>query len=382
MGTATADTRPQAPRRVIVWSTAAVSLLVATAVWSAIRFEPSHLLRLDLAAAVAACALVPVAIRRPFAGGLALSVLTVLSHVVTPAATFAALNTARQRPTRQALLVGAAGVTGHAVLGWWRPAAGLSYRWWLLLVVVTYAALLGWGTWARAREALLNSLRERAHRAEAEQQRRVAEARLAERTRMAREMHDVLAHRLSLLAVYAGALEYRPDAPPQRLAEAAGVIRDGVHQALDELREVVTVLRQDPDEDPDGPPGPGLDDVPRLVRESNAAGLTVGLDDRIGLPAEVSAVTGRTAYRIVQEALTNARKHAAGRPVRIVLAGRPGGRLTVDVRNRLAPAGPGLPGAGLGLLGLAERVTLAGGELRHSTESGEFQLYAELPWRT
>jgi signal transduction histidine kinase len=368
---------------VLIWSTAAVGLLVATAVFSAARFEPTHLLWLDLAAAVVACALVPVSILRPVTGGLALSLLVVLSHVVTPAATFAALNTARQRPLRPALLVGAAGVAGHAALGWWRPAAGLSYRWWLLLVVVAYAALLGWGTWAQAREALLNSLRERAHRAEAEQHRRIAEARLAERTRMAREMHDVLAHRLSLLAVYAGALEYRPDAPPHRLAEAAGVIRAGVHQALDELREVVTVLRQDPDGgEPDNPPGPGLDDLPRLIRESAAAGLQVSFDDRVGLPAEVTPVTGRTAYRIVQEALTNARKHAAGHPVCVVLSGRPGGRLTVDVRNRLAAAAPGLPGAGLGLLGLAERVALAGGELRHHTDNGHFHLYAELPWRT
>ncbi|WP_328474063.1 histidine kinase [Actinoplanes sp. NBC_00393] len=382
MGTATCDRRPAATRTVIIWSTLAVGVLIASAVYSAVRWEPSALLGLDIAVAVLACALVPVAILRPVTGGLLLSALAALSHVVTPAATFAALNTARQRPLRQAALVSAAGIAGHAVLGWWRPPGGLSYQWWLLLVVVAYAALLGWGTWARAREALLTSLRERAERAEAEQHRRVAEARLAERTRMAREMHDVLAHRLSLLAVYAGALEYRPDAPPQKLTEAAGVIRAGVHQALDELREVITVLRQDPDDESDGPPAPGLDDVPRLVGETRDAGLSVGFDDRIGLPAPVPAVTGRTAYRIVQEALTNARKHAAGRPVRIVVDGNAGGTLRVDVRNPLAVAAPGLPGAGLGLLGLAERVTLAGGELRHSAEGGEFHLYAELPWRS
>src|SRR5207248_4347589 len=68
---------------------------------------------------------------------------------------------------------------------------------------------------------------------------------MAERTRIAREMHDVLAHRLSLLATYAGAIEYRPDAPPEQVARAAGVVRAGAHQALDELREVITVLRED-----------------------------------------------------------------------------------------------------------------------------------------
>ncbi|MEV6302099.1 histidine kinase [Actinoplanes sp. NPDC051861] len=374
------------PRWVVASSTAAIGALIAVAVFSGAATGTTDRLALDIALAVAACALVPVTIHRPLPGGLALSALAALSPVVTPAATFAALNTARQRPLRQALIVGTAGVAGHAVLGWWRPNPGLSYRWWLLLTLLAYAALLGWGIWAQAREALYDSLRERAARAEAEQHRRVAEARLAERTRMAREMHDVLAHRLSLLAVYAGALEYRPDAPPAQLAQAAGVVRAGVHQALTELREVITVLREDPGDDPDRP-GPGLDEVPRLVTEARDAGLAVGFDDRVGLPADVTAVTGRTAYRILQEALTNARKHAGGRPVHVVLAGSPGGTLTVDVTNPLPAADPrpaagSLPGAGLGLLGLTERVTLAGGDLTHTADRGEFHLHAELPWRT
>src|SRR6185369_6631670 len=104
-----------------------------------------------------------------------------------------------------------------------------------------------------------------------------SEARLAERTLIAREMHDVLAHRLSLLAMYAGAVEYRPDAPPERLAEAAGVLRLGVHQALDELREVIAVLRED-----DAGVVRSLPDVPGLVREAVAAGQTVHLRDESG----------------------------------------------------------------------------------------------------
>ena len=159
---------------------------------------------------------------------------------------------------------------------------GLPYGWWLVLLIAAYAALVGWGQLARARRALIASLRERARRAEAEQGRRVAEARTAERTRIAREMHDVLAHRLSLLATYAGALEYRPDAPPEQLARAAGVVRAGVHQALDELREVIGVLREEDHGDgdrrrpaaaagwPTCPPGRGARD----------AGARVQLDDR------------------------------------------------------------------------------------------------------
>ena len=94
---------------------------------------------------------------------------------------------------------------------------GLPYGWWFVLVVVSYAALVGWGALTQARLALIGSLRERAERAEAEQDRRVAEARALERARIAREMHDVLAHRLSLLATYAGS----DGVPPGLLARAA-----------------------------------------------------------------------------------------------------------------------------------------------------------------
>ncbi len=123
--------------------------------------------------------------------------------------------------------------------------------------------LVGWGALTQARQALIQSLRERAERAEAEQDHRVAEARAQERARIAREMHDVLAHRLSLLATYSGAMEYRPDSSPEQLSRAAGVIRTGAHQALDELRQVITLLRED--EPDDGltlqPPQPGLSDL-------------------------------------------------------------------------------------------------------------------------
>ena len=133
-------------------------------------------------------------------------------------------------------------------------------------MLVAEAALVGWGELSRARQALLESLREQARRAEAEQASRVAEARAAERASIAREMHDVLAHRLSLLATYAGALEYRPDAPPEQLARAAGVVRAGVHQALDELREVIGVLRDDDDAPAATRPQPSLSDLRRAGR--------------------------------------------------------------------------------------------------------------------
>jgi signal transduction histidine kinase len=283
------------------------------------------------------------------------------------------------------LAVAVTGVAAHAVQGWWRPTGGLSYAWWLVLMTAAYAALVGWGALARARHALLASLRERARRAEAEQGHRVAEARVAERARIAREMHDVLAHRLSLVATYAGALEYRPDSSPEQLSRAAGVVRAGVHQALDELREVISLLGEDRDdredrEDGDATgagPGGGLAE---LVDESRDAGTPVRLDDRLASSPALPATTGRTVYRVVQESLTNARRHAAGQPVTVVLDGRPGEGLVVDVRNPL-PTEPSTSPGGTGLVGLTERVRLAGGRLDHgSTGTGEFRVHAWLPW--
>jgi signal transduction histidine kinase len=236
-------------------------------------------------------------------------------------------------------------------------------------------AAIGWGLFVRARRELVRSLREQAGRAG-------DEARAAERQRIAREMHDVLAHRLSLLSVHAGALEFRPGAPAAEVAEAAGVIRESARTALDELRGVIGVLREDGSETLTQPPQPTLADLGALVEESKAAGMRitawVELDDVEPPPTAV----GRTAYRIAQEGLTNARKHAPGAAVTLSV-GAPDGDLQVEVRS-LAPvavaSGPPLPGSGTGLIGLAERVALAGGRLEHGIDpEGAFVLRARLP---
>ncbi|MFC4534853.1 sensor histidine kinase [Sphaerisporangium dianthi] len=362
---------------------AGMGALIALAMWG--RSGPAGgMTVLDIAAGVAGWALSPVLLWRPVGGALALTALAALSPAATPPATLGALRVAQRRRFPLAAAVAAAGIAAHAAQGLWRPNGGISFAWWLGLVTVAYGALAGWGALARARGLLLASLRERAVRAEAEQGRRVAEARMMERTRIAREMHDVLAHRLSLLATYAGALEYRPDSPPERLAHAAGVVRAGVHQALEELRQVINLLREEDGEGHGGRPQPALADLPRLVEESRDAGEVVRMSDEVVHPDALPAATGRTVYRVVQEALTNARKHAAGRPVQVVLRGRPGERLVIDIRNRLPRQGahpPLMPGAGTGLVGLTERVHLAGGRLDHQvTAGGEFRLQAWLPW--
>ena len=343
----------------------------------------SAVLVLDVAAALLGCALVPpLLLRRGVGAGAALGVLAALSPVATPTATMATFVVARTQPLPSAVTVAAASTVAHALRGLWRPYPGLSYGWWLLLVVAVHAALLLAGTLAQARGQLVASLRERAERAEAEQERRLQEARAAERTRIAREMHDVLAHRLSLLATYAGALEFRPDAPPEQTARAAGVVRSLTHQALDELREVIGLLRDDGEAADPPRPQPGLADLERLVAESRDAGMQVRLRQRCAASPTLTEAVGRTAYRIVQEGLTNAHRHAPGAPVTVDVRGTPGEGLDVAVVND-RPGGP-VPvalGSSTGLIGVAERVAVVGGTVEHGpTADGGFRLRARLPW--
>ena len=242
--------------------------------------------------------------------------------------------------------------------------------------------VVAWGMFVRARRQLLVSLRERALRAEAEQQLRVKQARHQERARIAREMHDVLAHRISLLSVHAGALEFRPDAPPEEITKAAGVIRASAQQALQDLREVIGVLREDETEDTPERPQPNIADLPTLIDESRRAGMTVRYENRLPDLGAVPTGIGRSAYRTVQEALTNARKHAPDATVSVVVDGSAGADLTIEVRTPLMGAASGIPGSGTGLIGLAERATLSGGRLEHGpTADGEFRVRAWLNWR-
>ncbi|GAA1728437.1 hypothetical protein GCM10009809_25020 [Isoptericola hypogeus] len=331
----------------------------------------------DVAVGVAAVALVPLLFtRRGVPAAVALAVLAAVSGAATPASTVATLQVARWYPVRTAVAVAAAGVAGHAVQALWRPV-GLPLGWWLLCVVAVHAALLGWGAYGQERAALLWSLRDRARRAEEEQDRRVAEARVAERTRIAREMHDTLAHRLSLLAATAGALEFRPDAPPERLAEAAGRVRAGTSEALEDLRQVVRLLRAAPD---DLGPLPGLDDVARLVEESRAAGQVVSYE-RHGSAAPPRPVTV-AAFRTVQEGLTNARRHAPGSRVSVVVDTGDGELRVVvaDEGAHPAAAPASSDGSGTGLVGLRERVALLGGSLDAGPRGTGFALDVRLPW--
>ena len=259
-----------------------------------------------------------------------------------------------------------------------------------LWILSYHVALVGVGMYRRAHRELVASLRARVAQAEQAQQLLAEQARRAERDRIAAEMHDVLAHRVSLLALHAGALEIRPDQGPAQVQATAALIRVTARQALTELRDVIGVLR-DRESEPDAPhaPQPTLADIAPLIAEFQAAGLNVTLDMQVQQPESAPGGLGRDTYRIVREGLTNVTKHASGTAAIVEVSGQVGEGLRVVVRNRLPLGYPGsalhgtgdLPGSGLGLTALAERVAMAGGTLSHGPDAGgDFVLAATLHW--
>ena len=246
------------------------------------------------------------------------------------------------------------------------------------------------GLYVGAKRRLVESLKDRAHGLETEldllaeqAHERARRARLEERTRIAREMHDVVAHRVSLMVVHAGAVERIVERDPQRAAQSAKLVADVGRQALDELREILGVLRMS--EEPVGrvEPADALAGLPQLVEQSQAAGMAVSLTVS-GARRVFALQAERTAFRVVQEGLTNAHKHAGGARVAVLLAYVPNGVRVVVVND--CPAGAGerarLPGGGNGLVGMRERVEALGGSFSAGREAdGGFRVEAVLPSR-
>lgn len=228
-----------------------------------------------------------------------------------------------------------------------------------------------------ARHALLQSLRERAERAEREQHLLAEQARTQERARLAGEMHDVVTHRVSLMVLQAGAL--RMTAPDAATRQAAEDLRVTGCQALDELRDLVGILRAHPD----GDETPSIPDLAVLVAESVKVGTPAELTEE-GDPALASPLVGRTTYRIVREALTNVRKHAPGARVSVHVS-YGDAQVRLAVRNTPAPGAVDLSGlagtgSGLGIANLRQRVELVHGTLRAGPATdGGFCLEATLP---
>lgn len=329
----------------------------------------------------AACAAVWLRRRWPLGLAVATVPIGVLSDTAGGACMIALFTLAVHRPFRHVAWLAGLNIALVPLSLRLRPDAELPYVVTVVLAAVLITATVGWGLLVRAKRQLMFSLRDRARRAETEAALRAEQAQRLAREAIAREMHDVLAHRLTLLSVHAGALEFRPDAPQEEVARAAGVIRESAHEALQDLREIIGVLRAG-DQDDTGRPQPTLAALDTLVAESREAGMKVTLDSRVSDPAAVPASVGRTAYRIAQEGLTNARKHAPGAEVTVTVTGGPGEGLVMTVRNP-APEGevPHVPGSGQGLIGLTERATLAGGRLEYGTRAdGAFRVRAWLPW--
>jgi signal transduction histidine kinase len=346
---ASAKASPPAPRRrPRDWVVDTLLFLVAVMVGLstvAARLEastevaPGWLFTLDLIAGAVGCAGLWLRRRWPVGLALVLVALSTFSEVVAGAMVVGLLTVAIHRPPRTTAAVYGLSVLAALVYVVVRPEPGVPRLALFLFGVVIQGAAVGWGLFIHFRRQLVLSLRDRAARAETEAQLRAEQAQQRARDEIAREMHDVLGHRLSLLSVHAGALEFRPDAPPEEIARAAKVIRENAHQALQDLREVIGVLRAPVGELPQ----PTLADVQQLVAESGRAGMRVDL--RTETNGAVPDLVGRTAYRVVREALTNARKHAPGAEVLVRLAGSPGEGLTVEVSND-APRATSEDGAG------------------------------------
>ncbi|MGW6919069.1 sensor histidine kinase [Kitasatospora sp. NPDC054939] len=244
------------------------------------------------------------------------------------------------------------------------------------------------GLYMGARRRLIDSLKDRAHGLETEldllaeqAQERARRARLEERTRIAREMHDVVAHRVSLMVVHAGALERIVAKDPERAAQSARLMGEVGRQALDELREILGVLRMS--DEGAGVAPDSLAGLPRLVDQSRAAGMAVTLTVS-GSRRDFSTEAEQTAFRVVQEGLTNAHKHAGGAQVAVLLAYAPNG-VRVSVIND-CPGGEraaaALPSGGNGLVGMRERVVALGGSFSAGPErDGGFRVEAVLPSR-
>lgn len=348
---------------------ASVALLVPDPQWPLPR-------AVSVMAAVAACGALFLRRRQP----VLVTVVLVLASVVIPAvsgASMIALFTVavhRRLPTVMGLVVLAvASAMMQFSLGF---TIGRSSYWIAVGGTVLISLLVvGWGIAVRTRRDLVLLMAERMRRLRLEQESKVREARQAVREGIARDLHDSLAHRLSLITMSAGALQYRGSAPAPDVDDMVEILRTNARLGLSELRQVVTVLRR-----PDGRAVPGQHDPGALwdlVDEARASGQEV--DVAWSVPVDTMKPGVRDSlYRCVQEGLSNARKHGADRQV--TLRGRieAEGAVRLDMINTVGGQGPA-GGNGSGLAGLRERIGEHGGRMSTSVAEGAFRLQVSWP---
>lgn len=276
--------------------------------------------------------------------------------------------------------------TGSQVSSWARSMFSMDDRadfpWWLVLVEVGMfvAVTVGLALLVRSRKALRAS-EVKEVRSETKLHALGAEvARQAEREQIAREVHDVLGHRLSLLSLHASGLELASTDP--KLAKSAALVREGAQESMADLRSLLAVLRQP--SDPDISKAlPTLVDLPELIDESLAAGSPVTATVFLDRGAELHDQVSRSAYRITQELLTNARRHAPGVPVRLQIEGGPDRGVQIGTANRAPVPADRTIRPGNGLTGMHERVQQAGGESWvWVDDDGAFRTLVRLPWQS
>lgn len=323
--------------------------------------------------------------RHPVVLGVVLAVASSFAESIGPAATVALFTVAVHCSVRATAAVCGINLGALSIYQLLWPVSETPPGTTFAIIGLGHLTVVAWGLSVRSRRALITSLRDRAAGAEVEARLRAESAQHEAREALAREMHDVLGHRLSLLSVHAGALAYSRDAPAEDVGRAAEVVRENAHRALQDLREVIGVLRA-----PVGElPLPAVEDVLDLVDEARRAGTTVELLDEAGVTSgrlTLPETQGRTLYRLVQEGLTNVRKHAPNASVVVRISGLRGDHVLAEVVNAPSTlpaaypvADPGGPGAGL--RGLGERARLVSGQLDHGrTDQGGWRVRLRLPW--
>lgn len=266
----------------------------------------------------------------------------------------------------------------------------------LVLGLLLLAASAGWGLLRRLQEHAEAAERARVEQAQQVAHLRVEQARQVEqlqaeltteltrqdeRDLIARELHDTVAHHLSVVSLRAAALEVSGDEP--EVHEAARSVRAGAHQAMEEMRDLITVLR-DAQTPLTAGPGPGrtLADLADLVATARDGGADISANVFVTDGAAAPPALTRAVYRIVQEALTNALKHAPGARVDLDVRAAPGDGVHLRVRNPLQAGAPAAPGSGTGLIGVRERVDSVGGTVQAGPDGDRWVLVAHLPWPT
>ena len=362
----------------------ALCMAISVAVWQSVAGiewrEHRVFFVTELALGAASYALVWFRRTAPVPIALAIAAMSALSGIAAGPATLAAVSVATRRVSWEVLVVGVANFAAAQTYTSLAPFVDNDPVVTTAVNVAVNAGMMGWGLYLGSRREIIWNLRNRAERAEREQELRVGQARTTERARIAREMHDVLAHRITQVSMHAGALAFRDDLDDARLREGLVQIQGQANDALHELRDVLGVLRDDDAGPPTARPQPTYDDIAALVDEARTLGLAIDWTDDVDAATPVPAATGRTVYRIVQEGITNVRKHAPGALVAIRSSGNPDAGIRVVVANPLGDVRAGAPGSGLGLVGLRERTELRGGRLDQRTEDSTFVLEAWLPW--